>query len=57
MKLKIIDNLRKIKENKAEIVEVDDKWEKIQNVPVSVEKETIKPLGEKRKPWMIAEII
>lgn len=56
-KLKINDSLRKVKEDNTETVNVDHKWEKIQNALVSVGRETLKPLREKIKSWMTVEIL
>ncbi|CAH1232871.1 unnamed protein product [Diabrotica balteata] len=56
-KFKINENLRKVIENNAEILTIDQKWGKIQHALVSVGKKTLKPLREKTKPWMTVELL
>ncbi|CAG9841161.1 unnamed protein product [Diabrotica balteata] len=56
-KFKINESLRKVKEDNAETLTIDQKWGKIQHALVSVGKETLKPLKEKTKPWMTVEIL
>lgn len=56
-KTKINESLRKISETPTETVNTDKRWEDIQNVMISIGKEKLQPLKEKRKPWMTTEIL